>query len=74
VAAATSGGRVLTLRVRCTIQEKRNTAGDRRNYSPVCLYRFPLVAEDEVCIAADRGRLPDRRLNNICVEEIDCAA
>jgi hypothetical protein len=62
------------LRTRCTMQEKRNTVGDRRNYSPVCLFRFPLVEEDTTCIAADRSTLPDRRLNNICVEEIDCAA
>jgi len=56
------------------LQEKRNTVSDRRNYSPVCLYRFPLVDEVEACIAADRSTLPDRRLNNIWVEEIDCAA
>jgi hypothetical protein len=61
------------LRQRCTMQEKRNNIGDRRSYSPLCLFRFPLIDGDDACIAADRSTLPDRRLNNICVEEIDCA-
>jgi hypothetical protein len=73
-AAAVPRGRVVMLKPRCMMQERRTSISDRRNCTRVYLRRLAVVDEDDAYIAADRSALPDRRLNTVCVEEIDCVA
>jgi len=47
------------------MREKRN--GQRRNYSVT--RRFPLTDDRGCIVPFDRSRLPDRRLNNLKLEE-----
>jgi hypothetical protein len=73
-AAAVPRGRVVMLKPRRMMQERRTSISDRRNCTRVYLRRLAVVDEDDAYIAADRSALPDRRLNTVYVEEIDCAA
>ena len=47
------------------MQEKR--VGQRRNYSVI--RKFPLIDDSGCIVPFDRSRIPDRRLNNLKLEE-----
>jgi hypothetical protein len=56
------------------MEEKRNRDGDRRQRLNRYGAEFPLVDENGEYIEEDRSSIPDRRLNNISAEEVDCIA
>ncbi len=46
------------------------TQADRRSFEPPS--KFPVITSNGIVIQRDRRRLPDRRIANIMVEEVNC--
>ena len=54
--------------------KQRLTRGvDRRKIPEASGNEIPLIDADGLLIAEDRRSIPDRRLNNISVEELECS-
>jgi hypothetical protein len=55
------------------MKRKLTRGTDRRKNSAGRICEIPLIDQKGDVIAEDRRTLPDRRLNNISVEELECS-
>ena len=56
------------------MEDRRNCDDDRRNNLNRYSAEFPFVDKNGDYVEVDRSSIPDRRLSNISVEEVDCEA
>ena len=56
------------------MEDRRNCDDDRRNNLNRNSAEFPFIDKNGDYVEVDRSSIPDRRLSNISVEEVDCEA
>ena len=56
------------------MKNRRNCKGERRDTLNRNSTEYPFIDKSGEYIEVDRSSIPDRRLSNISVEEIDCEA
>ena len=55
------------------MKQRLTRGADRRKIPEASGNGIPLIDADGQLIAEDRRSIPDRRLNNISVEELECS-
>ena len=55
------------------MKQRLTRGADRRKIPEASGNEIPLIDADGLLIAEDRRSIPDRRLNNISVEELECS-